>query len=242
MRLFSDKRASAIRETVQLLANREINRCTHNITSKDLFNVFVQPEHKEMVRDIMKVAKVADAEQQFMNEMAVQHSLGNMAVWVTYTMPVGQPFKFLVPTYATTGPVNADPDNRSYIKISDYTNRRVDIGIRWGRVMDVLHQCDLACSSVAEMKLVFPGIVGILKQHDVTRKLGEHAANSKALSIPAISREFREAARMATAQVIGVLLLEDAPPPENAKTVGITIRGADKSQLYSWSKATSSFF
>lgn len=242
MNLFSDKREAAIKDTVKRLADREINRCTHNITSEDLFKVFVRPEHKTMVRDIMEVAKVADADQSFMTKLVAQHDLGDMVVWVEYTMPAGQAFKFLVPTYATTGFVDIEPDNSSYVKIQDYIARRTDIGIRWGRAWDVLLECDRLCSSLAEMKLVFPGIVGILKLHDVTRKLGEQAENSKALSIPAMSREFRETARAATAQVVGGLLLEDTPAAESAKNIKIAMYGAGESKLYAWSKYSSTFY
>lgn len=161
---FTERRMKILEDSVRKLYARQIAYKSNDLTPEDLLELFVRPEHRQMVVEVVNLCGVS-------GQVWFQHKLwlgdAGMVVGVNYA-PNGDHPGFAKPSYCGKE-LHARPDSPALRKLTEWASWRLRMGQDWGLVLAVLIKLNSLCGTPSELRFIWPSILPLLSFNEATR-------------------------------------------------------------------------
>lgn len=214
MTAFSDKRSTIISQSIRQLFTRVLQYFDCELTQQEVKDMFITKEHQEILDKAYAILHPEGS--------TTSHTLGTRIALAAAAKPIEvqinsrSGFEFLVPDAVRSRPYNFALPSEGTEKVIKWIEQRMELGIEWGRVLDVFNFLDGECVTPQQVRFYFPGVVTLLVNSNEPNleKMGNKLRSARTpANFLMLSREQKEYisqanSTLATAQ----LFLQSAPP------------------------------
>ena len=159
MAAFSKRMTSLLQHAAGRLSRRILGAYRCDLTSDDLFEVFVKPEHREILTEVLELASI-NAMSAYI-DFFVDDVDGCGQVRVNFDAKfVSGARKWLVPGYARDGMIK-DGDPEIADKVRRWIEKRIRLGYECALVVSVFNELNWRCSAAA-LKYFMPSVIDLL--------------------------------------------------------------------------------
>lgn len=217
MPVFIGKRFELIRYAARKLFSKSTEFFECALTPDEVEHLIIKPEDRKILRDAYDLLYPRGNNSYTTVPFHVALAGVEDAVEISLVSRTG--FPFLIPNYAQNRHAAWVPEQSDVVeRIRKWTAHRIEQGIEWGRVLDVITYLNQFCSSPQQMRFYFPGIVTVLvNSGDVPlEKLGNKLRTARTPSdFLSLTREQKEyIAQANTTLATAQLFLSNTPPSQ----------------------------
>jgi hypothetical protein len=202
MPCFSAKRIELLQGTIRDLHRRVLHHHRSDLTSDDAIQLFVRPEHRELVREVAKIARSMDVGGEFTVSLAAP---GDEPLKVSIAVTRSRD-GFLVPDYAGDEIFNLESDVGQ--RLLKWVKRRLQHTKEWTLTLAVFNELAQVCTTPKQMRFLWPSIVALLGMTEGLESVADSVREFKAPSdLPSLHPALRDACRETSTVISRALLL-----------------------------------
>jgi hypothetical protein len=221
MPCFSPKRINLLQDTIRDLHRRVIHHHRSGLTNDDVIQLFVRPEHRELVREVAKVARNINLGGEFTVSVAAP---GDEPLKVTIAVTRSKD-GFLVPDYAGTVAFDVD-EGEAGQRLLKWVKRRLQHSKEWTLTLAVFNELAQVCTTPKQMRFLWPSIVALLGMTEGLESVADSVREFKAPSdLPSLHPALRDACRETSTVISRALLLPKIGDSVMPTAGPITLRG-----------------
>lgn len=216
MTAFSDKRAGVILNSVRQLFQRVQMYFECDLRAEEVQRMLIPTEQRAVLDQAYSIMYGT-------NHYVSSHNVNVMgripSVSKTTEVQIysSSGFMFLLPNSVKNRPYQTLTPSDETAKVESWLEHRAQLGVEWGRVLDVFNFLNDHCETPQQMRFYFPGIVTLMVNSgdDGVEQMGNKLRTvRKPNHFLALNREIKEYLGQANATLATVqLLLQSSPPP-----------------------------
>jgi hypothetical protein len=223
MPAFSPRRTGMVQENIKALFDRSLKFKRSGLSHQDLLELFVEPEHRKMVVEVVKICGVG-------GDCHFSAKVKGAALWINTTTTDDAP-GFAAPEYMGK---RIFEKGEARERLLAWVNWRVTLGHDWGLVLATFNQLQEQCDTAQTLRFFWPPVVALLGMSEDLAGAADKIGNYKTPSnIPRLHPALLEACRSTAGTIARAMLLPDPSKvtPEPDKEVSISCRDYELAPL-----------